>query len=77
MGVDLRPVAIRHGLAAMHVEIGHHAPVDEQLLHDSPGELDVLGIGQLVRQRELDVPGQLGVLVPCRDSRRRAEAFAA
>ena len=67
MGVDLGPGAVRHGLAAMHVEIGHHAAVDEQLLHDGPGELDVLRLRQLVRQRELDVTGQLGVLAPlCR-----------
>ena len=64
VGMDLGAAAVRHGLAAVHVEIGDHAPVDEQLLHEGPGQLDVLGIRELVRQREFHIAGKLGVLAP-------------
>ena len=36
--------------------------VDERRLHERPRQLDVGGVGELVRQRELDLARQLRVL---------------
>ena len=46
----------------MHIEIGHHAPIDELPLHKIPRQLDAIGLAHLAGNGELDLAGELRVL---------------
>src|SRR3546814_11957296 len=46
----------------MHIEVGHHAAFDDLLFDGLSGELALLLLVQIARNRALDVPGQLLVL---------------
>ena len=60
----MRPRQAVRAHRLVHVEIRDHPAGHELLLHVGPHQLDVVGIRELARQRQLDLARQLRVLAP-------------
>ncbi|MNQ29567.1 hypothetical protein D3C85_428800 [compost metagenome] len=49
------------GSVPMHIEVGHHAPVDELLLHERSSQLDPIHAAHFTRNGKLHLARKLGV----------------